>query len=601
VIELRSYQVEARDAVIAGWNSGKLGQIVVMSTGTGKTEVALGTLQSEIDSGALTRALVIVHTDELVNQPVERIIANWPGIPTPGIVKAERNEYDKKIVVATIQSLWSQGTMRRLHQIIEAGQISHVWVDETHRVEAATYKAAINLLKQQNPNLRILGTTATPVRSDGVGLRGTYDAVAYQIGIKRAIFELGAITDFDAYAVEVDADISDLRTNADGNFQAQKLGERLSAHKCNEAIIDRWKELAASHCTYRPTIAFTASVAQAYALRDAFIEAGIVAVALDGTTKQKDRQRMVGAFRTGEPWQNGMPIQVVVNCQVFTEGFDAPRASCVIIAKPTRHDGTYAQMAGRVLRKYDKESGWADDLGNTKAIIIDVVPKYGRSLVLAGDLLGEPKAVRSAKENATEQGMINPELFAVETLADGIDAGIDPDATFFRILDLFGSASLAWFYGDGFASVGLGGVREGVQRILTIVMGDDERIAKALALKEAGRWRSSWDSEYVQIQYRVYLVEYPYKKDWLSEIRFIGAYYSFEDASTNSEHLSHRYSIPALSKKDRRWRKQKASEGQYYKLGKMGIQIDRKLSMGDAATYISHGIARAALKKAGVL
>lgn len=563
-----------------------------MATGTGKSEVAFATFLDEHRAGNLERALIISHTDELVAQPVARIQRDWPGLPRVGVVKAERDEYAAPIVSASVQTLWSGGTQARLRRVLDAGPLTHVWIDETHRAAARTYRAALDVIRARNPFVRVLGTSATPIRSDGVALRGIFDDVAYRVSIADAIFNLRAITEFEAFAVHVSADLSDVRTNAAGDYAPGVTGERLSAHECHEAIIAKWHEVAGD----RPTIAFTASVLQTHALAAAFREHGVVAAGIDGTTPRRERQAIVEAFRSGEPWEDGRPLQVLVGCQVFIEGFDAPRASCALIDRPTAHDGTYIQMVGRCLRWWDRPRGWADDVGHERAVIIDVVPKMrGRDLRMAGDLLGPPQAVRAARERAVEQGLVVPELFPVDWGQESIDA--DPDAAFLEVLDLFGTSDLAWFFGAGFASVGLGtrqgrdGRRVGVA--LAMVMGDETRATRADELRAAGRWQPAWDAEYDRVSFRVYLVEG-------NSARRVGQASTFAGASAIAGRVSAEHMTPVLARRDRRWRRGEPSQNQVVFAKKLGVWREG-LRKGVLSDLITHALVQRALRRHGVL
>jgi hypothetical protein len=126
MITLRPYQIEARDAVLDDWQQHQA-VLGVASTGTGKTEIFLGVLDELIRRQELSRALILVHRIDLAEQPRDRAAANWPGLPRIGIVQADQNECREEIVAAMVQTLQSPG---RLEQIIAAGPISHLIVDE---------------------------------------------------------------------------------------------------------------------------------------------------------------------------------------------------------------------------------------------------------------------------------------------------------------------------------------------------------------------------------------------------------------------------------------------------------------------------------------
>jgi hypothetical protein len=171
-------------------------------------------------------------------------------------------------------------------------------------------------------------------------------------------------------------DFSAVRTTA-GDLNAGDL-ERLlieegPLHQIAWPIVDLARE--------RPTMVFAATVAHARALARA-MEAhapGRVCV-LDGTTDREVRRHAVEAFARGE-------YQYMVNCALFTEGFDLPALSCIALARPTKSRALYAQMVGRGTRIAP---------GKDDCLLLDFRGNAGRHALvsavdaLAGDTLPEP-------------------------------------------------------------------------------------------------------------------------------------------------------------------------------------------------------------------
>src|SRR5262249_47744570 len=90
-------------------------------------------------------------------------------------------------------------------------------------------------------------------------------------------------------------------------------------------------------------VAFTVNVAHSIHLRDRFVECGVRAEHIDGSTPKPERDATLARLNSGE-------IDLVTNCMVLTEGWDMPEVACCILARPTRKMGLYRQMIGRVLR-----------------------------------------------------------------------------------------------------------------------------------------------------------------------------------------------------------------------------------------------------------
>jgi hypothetical protein len=84
-------------------------------------------------------------------------------------------------------------------------------------------------------------------------------------------------------------------------------------------------------------------------LQREFEAAGVTAAHIDAKTPLEDRKRIIAGFRSGE-------IKILCNCMIFTEGFDEPLASCLVLARPTKLLTMYRQMVGRVLRPHPGKS-----------------------------------------------------------------------------------------------------------------------------------------------------------------------------------------------------------------------------------------------------
>jgi hypothetical protein len=109
-----------------------------------------------------------------------------------------------------------------------------------------------------------------------------------------------------------------------------------------EAVVSRWQELAAG----RSTVVFAPLVASARSFASAFIAAGVPAAVIWGDQDKRERAETIAAYNRGD-------ILVLCNANALTEGFDAPRTSCVILPPGSR--GRVIQRAGRGLR-FDPES-----------------------------------------------------------------------------------------------------------------------------------------------------------------------------------------------------------------------------------------------------
>lgn len=390
---LRPYQIDMLEAIAAAWIGGQNRLLCKAPTGTGKTvtfaallpflerrfEVLLPAYRER--KGA--RMLVIAHREELLDQAAEKIQRANPGL----IVAIEQGERRapraSDVIVASIQTLAAM-KFRRLIRLLQAHTFRLVIVDEAHHAAASTYRTALVHLgflppadasDRENleaadfddvatmqaalvgwdtraPTDRLLvGVTATPNRSDAIGLGCVFQTIAYSYALKAAIDD-GYLVPITPWVIETETSLDQVRTTA-GDFNQKDLGATVNTPARNALALAAWQE----HAEGRPTIAFSVDVAHAHDLCRTFEAAGVPARAVSGETPKDDRRLILQSFRDRR-------IDVLTNCMVLTEGVDLPMASCILHAKPTKSATLYEQMTGRGLRL---------DADKTDCVVIDLV------------------------------------------------------------------------------------------------------------------------------------------------------------------------------------------------------------------------------------
>ncbi len=369
-LPLRPYQREAIDAVRAVWEEGRNRVAVILPTGAGKTVVFSHMVAEE--SG---RTLVLAHRKELVEQAATKIQAIDPGIRVGIDMASRRADGECRAVVASVQTLASQKRIGRW----DRDAFSQVIVDECHHALAKTYRDILDYFRCfDSGGTKTLGVTATLARGDDKGLGQIWPEVAYE----RSILEMVA----DGFLVRpkgISAPLDSLDMSkvavAHGDYTASSLEEQLVAAKFAEAVATAYREYAAD----RPGIVFTPTVATAHMAVDALRAAGFKAEAVWGDMDSIARETAVEGFKDGH-------VQILCNCMVLTEGFDAPRASCCVVVRPTQSAPLYIQMVGRVLRPHLES-------GKTDALVLDLVKASKahkivtlRDLSIADEDEGEP-------------------------------------------------------------------------------------------------------------------------------------------------------------------------------------------------------------------
>lgn len=550
-MHLRDYQTDAISKTLAAWreHSDVLG---VAATGAGKTVIFISLLTQLL--GTERRGVVLAHREELIYQPIERLRAvagEWlmSGTlerPRVGLLLGEQKDYDRQLTVATVQTL---GRQTHLDRLLAHGAIDYLITDEAHHAISPAYLRVRDGLKAANSQLRHLGVTATPQRGDGLALANGFTHTAFTVTIADLVRQ-GYLVKPTWYAISTQISLDGVKTTH-GDFQAAQLAGRFDTDDCRKVVVAAHKEYAGA----RPAIAFTVSVDGAYALAEAFRQAGFSAAAADGTTDKAIRRQLLADFRAGR-------FQVLCNCGLWTEGLDVPEIACIHLARPTKSDGLYIQMVGRGLRPVP---------GKTDCLILDYLPANARNVAMLGDILGCPiprEELLKQFEKRDEPGatQIGFTFDGDEFTGEGHAAGVN-----FQIiaqeLHYLEASPWTWHRRDGLLTLGCGRGGDGIERVLAIQGGQLWAIWRDGEQQKDGSWRplGMWAAR-------------PLAAD---------------DPFALGEQLAAKHACQELVSKGRAWHKQPISEGQQRFLQSLARGALRRadiqeLSKGAAAQLISH-------------
>jgi superfamily II DNA or RNA helicase len=337
----RPYQDEAVAAVLHGAQHGLKRPLIALPTGTGKTIVFALLIQQRPG-----RALVLAHRDELIEQAVEKLHWMDPEMEI-GVVKAERDEHEAPVVVASVQTLSRHQRLARL-----VPDFDTIIIDEAHHAPADTYRRILSHCQAWHPEgPLVVGVTATPERGDRKSLRQVFERIVYHKSLLEMILA-GYLSDLRAIQVLLQADFDAVRVRK-GDFVERDLETLLLEASAPAHVVAAFKTQASE----RKALLFTPTVALAHAMAETFCAAGIPAEALDGGTSLGERRAILQRLHTGQ-------TRVVANCAVLTEGYDEPSVDCIIMARPTRSRPLYQQMLGRGTRTYP---------GKSDCLVLDVV------------------------------------------------------------------------------------------------------------------------------------------------------------------------------------------------------------------------------------
>jgi DNA repair protein RadD len=362
-MQLRDYQQEAVDAVFAYWDRAPsmperpASPLVVMPTGSGKSPTLGETVRRLVQEyGA--RVLVATHRAELITQDAKAIRSIWPQAPI-SIYSASlgRKELGTDIVVAGVQSI--------VRAAARLGRIDVMIVDEAHLVpptESDQYGKLIAELRKINPDMRLIGYTATPYRlGQGMLTQGEgamFTSICYDVPIRRLI-DAGYLSTVVAGGVSARIDTDGVKVTA-GEYNLGQLGLVSDTDKVNAAVADDVKrELDAGRTS---AIVFAVNVEHAARLRNELQMRGVSCEVITGDTPRERRDEIIARFKRRE-------LQAISSCEVLTTGFDAPVVDIVAMVRATLSPSLYVQIVGRGTRIAE---------GKKNCVLLDYGDNVGR-------------------------------------------------------------------------------------------------------------------------------------------------------------------------------------------------------------------------------
>lgn len=383
---LRPYQINCVNAVLECAKESN-SVLYCMPTGTGKTQTFVRIAEQFIRHG---RIMVVAHRDELIQQAARRfhqMLGEKPEIEMGDSWASDSLFTPSSVVVASVQSLIAASRGERRMTRFSPGAFSCLIIDEAHHGTANSYRTVIEHFRQ-NPDLKVIGCTATPDRADEEALGQIFESVAFEYEVLDAIND-GWLVPIVQQMVHVKGlDFSAMRTTA-GDLNGADLSAAMEAEEKLHAVAAPTAEL----CKTRKALVFACSIKQAEMLCEILnrYQAGS-ACAVFGHTPEEIRRKTLADFDAGV-------YRTLVNVGIATEGWDCPTVDAIIMARPTKSRALYAQMIGRGFRPIlscvqDVESAEdrkANILASQKpdVLVLDFSGNSGRhKLIHAADILG---------------------------------------------------------------------------------------------------------------------------------------------------------------------------------------------------------------------
>ena len=314
-----------------------------MPTGTGKTYLLTAVIDSFVSNNPKENVWIVAHRRELVSQ-IDETVRKFHSYSAS----------NTSSLLSSVKAMSIQWLMRHYDEIEE--EPGMIVIDEAHHTLAKTYKE----MWERFPKAKFLGLTATPCRLNGKGFTDLFDVLVQSWGVPEFISK-GRLATYDFVSIKSDGVTQRLidslqKRGADGDYQNKEMDMLLNKKPNIERLYRSLEEFGKG----RKGIVYAINISHAQKITKLYQEHGVKAIAIDSKTPSAERQQDIEAFKKGD-------IQVLVNVDIFSEGFDCPDVEFVQLARPTLSLAKYLQMVGRGLRVAK---------GKKNCVIIDNVGLY---------------------------------------------------------------------------------------------------------------------------------------------------------------------------------------------------------------------------------
>lgn len=374
-LTLRPYQVKAREDVREAFRAGAQGVCLTLPTGAGKTVIFCDI--AERTTARARKSWILVHRQELLAQTSRKLdeIGVSHGCIAPGFTPLKAPV--QVCSVATLVRRLEKGTVEDVDLII---------MDECHHSAAGTWRKIL----ESRPKAKLLGVTATPVRTDGQPL-GRKSGGQYDLLVKgpstRELIAAGWLSPVRLLGPPEQVDLEGVKKQC-GDFAKGELAARMDKPTITGDAVAHYKKWAHR----KPALAFCASVAHAQHVAEQFRAAGYVAASVDGAMDSNVRKKLIEDLGAGR-------INVLTSCDIVSEGTDVPVVQVGILLRPTMSLALYLQQVGRVLRVAP---------GKEYALILDHVGNWRRHGLPDADrdwTLDGPRKTKGKKKDDDEPAL----------------------------------------------------------------------------------------------------------------------------------------------------------------------------------------------------
>ena len=378
-MQLRNYQQYAFDAVVNFAKYRDEPAIVVVPTGGGKSHIIAKLADHYKAEGK--RVAIIAHRKELLEQNGSKLNVDF------GYYSASLggDNLESDIILAGVASIYNK----------DFQPFDVILYDECQHLNNSKTGQGWQFI-EKSPKAKLIGFTATPYRLAGGKLN--WGKTVYEISYSELLEQkyLTKITNKSSGNL----DLSNIKIVA-GDYNEALLAEYMRDPELIEAAV---KNIISYGKGRNYILIFCVTVSHAKILTECMQKNGLQSFCMDGKTPKAEREQAVKDFKEGR-------LHHLINCQVFTEGFDAPELDMIVCLRPTKSKALWEQILGRGVRLAD---------GKNDCLLIDMA---GNLLEHGG--IGTPYHEPAKNERLLPKGKVCPQCegFVKTTARECPDCG----------------------------------------------------------------------------------------------------------------------------------------------------------------------------------
>jgi superfamily II DNA or RNA helicase len=349
-IDLYEHQADTLEYLSGERINGRRAFLIFLPTGTGKTEIFIADICRIQEKNEELRVLVMVPTRKLRDQTLERFKERAPDLGCSQDLFGSVNQTRVWIQTAAF--------LQRHYYKIPPGQFDYIVVDEAHHAVAPGIR---KVLEHFNPE-HLLGLTATPDRLDRKKLEEIFGDYEAMLTLEEAV-QQGLIPPIRCYRIQSNIDLSEVRFNG-RDYVKGDLQRTVIVPSRDQLIADVLRKYFSGPFAAKQGVVFCVDIRHAQRMAKLLRQNNIDAAAVSGQDRAGS-DKSIDAYNKGD-------IRFLCACDILTEGWDSPRTSILVMARPTFSRALYTQQLGRGTRHF---------LGKEALYVLDVVDNYGASRI----------------------------------------------------------------------------------------------------------------------------------------------------------------------------------------------------------------------------